>query len=331
MSGRLKNIDILKFIGLFCIILVHTNPNSVIKQIRGFDVVLMIIISSYLFFISNKNLKSFVNYLKKRFVRLVIPTWIFLIVFFIILAINDVNKISLRLVLDSFLLRDGIGYVWIIRIYILVAILLPIIKFILEKYSFNKILICCFFIYCMYELLCFSNFFSINFIFKDIFAYIIPLSMIIIITYWIMKSNSKRILIFSFINFIIFLLLLILIYNITGEFKNTSIAKYPFRLYYLSYAFFASSILIVLFRNEKIVNFCYNNFIKFVSSSSLWIYLWHILFIYYIDYKFSNFFWFFKYVIILFLSCVTVFLQNKIVNFFEEKGFNKSILKIFKG
>lgn len=47
---RLKNIDVLKFIGLFCIILAHGFPPNIIFQIRNFDVVLMIMISTYLYF-----------------------------------------------------------------------------------------------------------------------------------------------------------------------------------------------------------------------------------------------------------------------------------------
>ena len=50
MTKRLLNIDILKFIGIICIIIAHTNPPKIIFQIRNFDVILMCIISIFLFF-----------------------------------------------------------------------------------------------------------------------------------------------------------------------------------------------------------------------------------------------------------------------------------------
>ena len=61
---RKTNIDILKVVGLFCIILAHVNPNKYIFQLRNFDVVLMILISSYLGLKTNDNLK-YIEYLKK--------------------------------------------------------------------------------------------------------------------------------------------------------------------------------------------------------------------------------------------------------------------------
>lgn len=71
--NRLKNIDLLKCIGLFCIILAHVSPPKILFQIRNFDVVLMIIVSSFLFFYKNNN-QNYKSYLYKRFKRLIIPT-----------------------------------------------------------------------------------------------------------------------------------------------------------------------------------------------------------------------------------------------------------------
>ena len=64
MTKRLLNIDILKFIGIICIIIAHTNPPKIIFQIRNFDVILMCIISILLFFNSNKK-EKYNSYIKK--------------------------------------------------------------------------------------------------------------------------------------------------------------------------------------------------------------------------------------------------------------------------
>lgn len=123
MKHRLFYLDIFKVIGLLCIVLAHVFPPQIIFQARNFDVILMIVISSMLFFYSNKQI-SFWSYVGKRFERLVIPTWIFLAIFFSLSILLFPNYLSLKLVATSFALEGGIGYVWVIRIYFIIACLL---------------------------------------------------------------------------------------------------------------------------------------------------------------------------------------------------------------
>ncbi len=106
---RREDIDILKSIGLICIILAHVNPPKYIFQLRNFDVVLMILVSAYLGLCSTKKMNYF-EYVYKRAIRLIIPTWIFLIVFFIINSVYILCYVDKKIVLSSFLLGKGIGY-----------------------------------------------------------------------------------------------------------------------------------------------------------------------------------------------------------------------------
>ena len=78
--NRYLYIDKLKKLGLLLFFLAHVSPLVFLFQLRNFDVILMIIVSSILFFLSRKKL-SFGDYILKRFKRLVIPTWIFLTIF----------------------------------------------------------------------------------------------------------------------------------------------------------------------------------------------------------------------------------------------------------
>ena len=48
MSKRLFYIDLLKTIGLLAVILAHVNPPIWLKQMRSFDVSLLVIVSGYL-------------------------------------------------------------------------------------------------------------------------------------------------------------------------------------------------------------------------------------------------------------------------------------------
>ncbi len=326
---RLKNIDILKAIGLLCIILAHVETKGLFFQLRNFDVVLMIMLSSYLYMIKN-NIETDINlkYFEKRVKRLVLPTWIFLALFFILSQIFI--KYDLKTVISTFLLHNGIGYVWIIRIYLITAIVLPIIVPLLKEKG-NIVYIYIGILYFLYELLAEIKIFNTNIFMNDIVAYIIPVTLIITVSYWIMNNNNRRIMTFAIINFTIFIVNLIVIYKLTGKIQNTNYMKYPFRIYYLSYAFFVSSILIVIFRNDKLNDLIYNNIIEFISRSSLWIYLHHIFFVVLFNNLYPDLNKVIKYFCILFLAIGITYVQNKLIDILEKKGINKEKLNVFRG
>lgn len=241
------------------------------------------------------------------------------------------HKFPIKKVISSFLLHDGIGYVWIIRIYLIVACILPIILKIYNLIDIKKIIITNIVIYLVYEILCHFKVFNYNILLKDIVAYIIPCITIITATYFIKNSNNKRVFNFAIINLLLFIFIGVAIYVETGSIQDTNYMKYPFRLYYLSYAFGISAILILILRNNFIVDFAHTKFIIFVSKSSLWIYLWHILFLYILKYSNLNLNWIIKYIIITTSSIIIVFIQNKIIKKLEKTSINKEILDIFKG
>lgn len=322
---RKYNLDVLKFIGIFCIVLAHVKPPTVLFQLRNFDVILMIMISSYLYFIST-NKQKFSTYIFKRFNRLVIPTWIFLTIFFIINYFFKFQKVDLKIIIDSFILNDGIKYVWIVRIYMIVALLLPFVKYLIDKFNINYIYFFSAFVYIIYEILCYLGLFN-NIILNYLFAYVVPCYIVILITYFIINSDSKKVLKFSFLNFLVFVVLMVIIYFELGVFKNTNYMKYPFRLYYLSYAIALSGLLIVIFRNNKITNLFYNKFIGFMSNNSLWFYLWHILFVKTI--KFES--WILTFIVIFGLTFMVVYIQGLIIKLLEKRNVNKKILNLFKG
>ena len=145
------DIDILKAIGVLCIILAHVNPPGVIFQIRNFDVVLMILLSAYLGLITYKK-DNYFKYIIKRFIRLVIPTWIFLFLFFLLSIIFNIIPVDKKTIIESIAFGSGIGYVWIIRIYLIVALLIPLCKRITEKYSKLVVILSTIALYIIYEL-----------------------------------------------------------------------------------------------------------------------------------------------------------------------------------
>ena len=155
MSERKKYIDILKVIGLLCIILAHVNPPDTVNQIRTFDVVLMILVSAYLGISSIKK-ENYFKYCGKRFLRLVIPTWIFLSIFFPIAIKLNLREITPRIIKHTYLLDFyyTVGYVWVIRIYFIIALLVPICKYLINKQKDKLLLIMTLILYVIYEILC---------------------------------------------------------------------------------------------------------------------------------------------------------------------------------
>ena len=335
-DNHLLFIDYLKVIGLFLIILAHVCDNDVIMQLRSFDVPLMVFISGYLAYDSySRSLqhgKSIFDYYKKRILRLYVPTAIFLTIYFIVVKIGTFNTEyphSLKQIIESYLLLDGIGYVWIIRVYLLCAFIVPVIFYFNNKIKDKKIkLLLVIFIYIMYELFVKFGFNETNLFFKHIISYIIPYGSIYILGMVNRNYNDRQNKVMIVLSLILFVLSFIVIYLQYGEIKMTSFMKYPPRIYYLSYALFVTYLLIYILKKIKLNN---NRIIRFVSSSSLWIYLWHILFINFIAKFMANINWICKYVIVLLCAILITYLQNCIVNILEKKNFNKSLLKLFRG
>lgn len=327
---RDKTLDFLKSIGLVCIIMAHVLPPTFIFQLRNFDVILMIIVSCILFLRRNtsfdRTLKDNCKYLKKRFSRLVIPTWIFLIVYFSIFILMT-KKIDFDLILSSFLLYEGIGYVWIIRIYLLIAIMLPIVIKKINKKNYLTLLILIF----IHEVACSLGLYD-NKLLDYFISYLIPCYIIIFVSGWLINNSNKKICIFSIINLFLFIIIAFFLYLKYGKFIDTNYMKYPFRIYYLSYAFFVSGFLLILSKNNKIVRWINKSkIIDFLSKNSLWIYLWHILVLSCVNYTMININWVLKFLITVLGTSIIVIIQKYLINILEKKGINKKFLEVFKG
>lgn len=330
------SIDILKFIGLSMIILAHTAmSNNLIMQIRSFDVPLMVLVSGILAVDSYKNESSYFCYLKKRISRLIIPTYIFLSIFFVVTYIFWGLKyypFSLVQVIRTFLLIDGIGYVWIIRVYILCSMIIPILIIFNEKAEEKTYYSLLIIIYIFYEIIYYFNILNNNIIFEYLIFYIIPYGVIMGLGIKLKRMSKKHIMILSIVFISIFIFIAFLLNFKLSGFIKTSTMKYPPRIYYLSYAIGVSLVLYLICSLEKVKVFLENPFIKFVSSSSMWIYLWHILYLKIIEWYLGDYFhWGINFIIIYFFSAITVFIQNKVVDNIKANNKNNRIIKYFKG
>ena len=130
---RESRFDGLRAIGLLAIILAHTSAPDRILQLRNFDVPLMIMVSGSVYTLSaaRKNLGYF-QYLWRRMNHLLAPTWIFLTCFFLFNALVAILSktafpYTFQDIKSTYDLISGIGYVWIFRVMILVAMVLPLL------------------------------------------------------------------------------------------------------------------------------------------------------------------------------------------------------------
>jgi fucose 4-O-acetylase-like acetyltransferase len=294
-------IDILKAIGIICVILAHTAPNeSLIFQIRNFDVPLMVIASGTLFYYSarNKNL-SFGNYLKTRIPRLIAPVWLFAVFYFVatFLIYDFINKAypydfkdfinSLRLV------GDAINYFWIVRVFVLVAIASPLLLK-LYQYLQNEVgyLLALLAIYTGYEALFYlseTSVIDLKFLEGTVENYLyygIPYSCLFGLGIVLPNLSDRSIKFISAFFLALFLSFSIYSFQYFGEVVSTQDLKYPPSLYYFSYGILMTLFLFAIVSRwqQNLPNFAEKNpivmdSIIFLSTSSLWIYLWHVFFL----------------------------------------------------
>jgi peptidoglycan/LPS O-acetylase OafA/YrhL len=320
---RLRNvkIDFLRFIGLSLIILAHVNPPGWLFQLRNFDVSLMVIVSG-LAFTQSTTIESYRLYLWKRIKRLVFPVWIFLSVYFVCIWLFDleIEKLTLKSVLDSYMLINGIGYVWIIRVFLLVALVAPMVAMLNERVKDNRVyLLIIASSYSAYELFLYLTLPYTGSFIGELFSmfvyYGISFSLVFALGVRIPRLTGNLCLMVAVISFLVFALLGFSYYNLEGRVVTTQEYKYPPSAYYIFYAILVSVLAWLMVGK---IECSLNKFkrlervILFVAQNSIWVYLWHIplvkLFKVYSDPNFI-----FKYVVIYFGAALITFVQVSIV------------------
>lgn len=207
----------------------------------------MILVSAFLGLKSRKS-EELMPYLIKRFKRLVLPTWIF-VSFFLFLKLCLGNfDLGFKGVLETYALSNyGMGYVWIIRIYFIVAMLIPLYKSLSNRFSEIQILVFSLMLFVLYEILCHAGMFE-NKLLDYLVAYFIPCFLLLVLAKKIFENNKWNDAV-TIISLLIFLVYGFYLFRENGHLVQTQNYKYPFQLYYLSYGVFASSLLIKLSKN----------------------------------------------------------------------------------
>ena len=205
----------------------------------------------------------------------------------------------------------------------------PLIFYLNNKIKNNKIkFMILVIVYALYEIFVYFNINKMNPIFNYIIAYMISYGIIYILGMISKNTNYKIDAKISIVFLVLYIISFLIINLKNGFFQLTSKSKYPPTMHYISYALFVSFLLLSICKKIKLKEF---KTIDFCSKSSLWIYLWHIMFLNLTSALISNAHWVIKYVVVLVGAIAVTFIQNKVIDLAEKTKINKSILKEFRG
>ncbi len=299
---RENKVDNIRAIAMICIVLAHCGAPLIINNFRVFDVITLVFLSSYI--IDINILYEFNSYKKnvcKRIIRLFKPTIIFIIVmgiiqFFVYKFAGRNELLTFDKILNSFLLcENSIGYVWIIKVYLVNFIMSPflikIIKVIKYTWLYTIVLLILYFIYILFIIFC-QN--------KNEYSYLSW----VIINEWGLCCMFYLIVALDAIYFkvdlfwkkygIIFWLIIFtgscLFYKSSFYFAP-ALDKRPAGIQYLAYGMLITHLLFKIVKNRE------NKFFRWISSNSMEIYYVHTFFIFVMSciqvfFKINNkFFW----------------------------------------
>lgn len=332
IKKREHSIDILRAIGLFLIFLSHAQPESnIIMQLRCFDVPLMVFISGLVS--SGKIINDYKQFILKRATRLVAPVWIFLSFYFLVVGIFQELKwipeyLTCHKIIESYLLLNGIGYVWIIRVFLLIMFITPFLCKIAKikniVYIFFIIIFC---LLCTDAFTLFASridFPSIKFIINNYLIYILGYSTLFILGVRLRFNQIKEVKkIILFVLFLFIIAFSFYFYTHGNHYTITPDYKYPPRTYYLVYGIFISVILWISKKHWIHIFDC--KLFRFIGENTIWIYLWHIPFAL-LSTRCDNFF--FRYII---LSCFPIAIFYIQYTFIKKLSVSDKIKNLFIG
>lgn len=308
-------IDFLRFIGLSLIIFAHVDPPAALFQLRNFDVPLMVLVSAMAFGLSFRPGTPYGQYVWSRMKRLAFPAWIFLTGYFAVLLWIEPNHPSLapRTVLESYALIGGIGYVWIIRIFLFIALAAPFIyRFHQSTGSNIRYLAVLLAVYLTYEL---CRYVTLPYLKEGVWHWV-SLVVYFLIPYSVLFALGLRLsslgrgghwaLLFGAL--VTFVVLGAYLYMQTGDVVATQQYKYPPSAYYFSYALVACMVLCIMGGYlwqvvEKVRPL--RATVLFIARNSLWVYLWHIPFAEHVEAHFVL-----KYVVVYMLAVIITVWQS---------------------
>lgn len=223
-------------------------------------------------------------------------------------------------VLGSYLLLNNpsIGYVWIMRIFLMIAITLPLIEPLVKNLSplmtITIALLCMVLQFIMVPIIYDINNILIRFILNETILYVIGYIPIALIG---LKIKSFEI-IHTILSIAIFGILLLGMVVLNDWQFNPQEFKYPPQSQYIAYGIFMS---MVLWFCKPILNkFVRHNFFDYLSINSMWIYLWHIIPVYIVNQiPVISEIWIGRYAFVLIIAIILNLVYQNFISFLPSK------------
>lgn len=287
------SLDLLRAIAILEVVFAHSGVSGWLFQVRNFGVPLLILLSGWSIGLSiARRPISFPAYLVRRARRLVLPAWGFLVAYFLFFLVLDgigltARNYSWSTILDSFTFHDGIGYVWVIRVNLLVSLIaLPLIALDRRVRSHAVFIAACAAAILASELAWLAFDASghrtsetlLHEIIEDGVFYLTGYGALFAIGLRLPRLPNRAVLALSLLSGVVFLGIAAALWHANGSFVPTQGYKYPPQLYYLAYGLFISLALVAgrgwLVR--AIPEGPTRRLAVFIGSNTLSIYLWHI-------------------------------------------------------
>ncbi len=291
---RLATIDTLRGLAILAMILIHSAAYFLsdkaafyVWNYSQFAVPIFFFCSSYLFFYKENlpTIKSAYPYFKKRLLRLLIPFYLYLAAYFVVVGIFERDRLTPEFVLRHLTMTTIAPEAnWIVILFAIFAFLMPLFAYLFRH---KRTLL---FGYLAISLL--SSVYLMFFRFPLHFKLImwLPWSIIVLFGLFFVKNERKKwffpaTIIFSFGVFILTFFIQIALGNSLVHFNN----KYPPNLYYLSYGIFFITILFYFFEKDVVKFKSILKPVHFLSVYSYSIFFIHFIVLYVlihvVDYK----------------------------------------------
>jgi peptidoglycan/LPS O-acetylase OafA/YrhL len=270
--------DLLRALGLFCILLAHSAPPQWLFHLRQFDVPLMVFVSGAVCALGESAAsRSYLAYVGKRVIRLLAPAFVFLTGYFLLAAWLVPGRFDERTILRTFLLVDGIGYVWVLRVFLLVALLTHPLLWLKERCSDRVYLAVILGAYLLHEALwgAFAPIAGHHGVLHYTVFYAIPYGCIFALGLRWPSFSWARAAVWGVAGMLVWSVITLWAYR-HGDRINMWAYKYPPHFNYLWYAMGACHLLLAFALRLRLPE-SFRAPVVFLSRASLWIYLWHIL------------------------------------------------------
>lgn len=317
---RLEFVDMLRGLAMVVMVLLHTNayflnnPVSLFTWDWGqFAVPVFIFCSSYIFFkkqYSFSSLSEFFHYAKKRIVRLLIPYYIFVVVYGGLVYLQNSARLTLKYTLQNIMLVGGIDINWLVLLFVCFIFIMPFVQWSIEK---NKKIFYMYFLFCLVlSVITIFNFPLLTSNYR--LTMWLPWSLLIIANYFIVKYEKNFKILFGV--FSISTIIFVALYFFQKYLGHSTIQyynKYPPNLYHIAFGITSTIPVFLVAKRGLFSSSPLRQLLSFLSKHSYSLYFVHycVIFVLFVFTK-IKFNWITFFITVLFISIIIQLVINKI-------------------